>query len=229
MTSKRKSKRYLIGFAGAILLPLSFYLFYDKDVRSSIDLPHFYRPQKVDSQLVDGKMEYDTTFHKVKEIQLTNQLGETVHLNKDLRGKILVINFFFANCSTICPQLTDHMAHAVKAYEKKNTDLVQFISISVDPKDSVPVLRQYADRFTSAHDRWWFLTGNKDSIFDYAKNELGLVLESDNPDDFIHSQQVVLVDTFRNVRGYFDGLSAESMSKCTDDIILLNLEKRRKK
>src|SRR5690606_9906954 len=142
---------------------------------------------------------------------------------------ILVINFFFTNCPTVCPQLSANVKRVVKAFDKKNTDIVQFLSISVDPKDSVPALRAYADKLTTQHDRWWFLTGNRDSIFHFAKNELGLVLDADTPEEFIHSQQVVLVDTFRNIRGYYDGLDPNSFSKCGDDVVMLKLEKRKKK
>jgi len=141
----------------------------------------------------------------------------------------LLINFFFTRCPSVCPMLTDHISVVLKSFNKKNTDIVQFISISVDPNDSVPALRAYADKYTTQHDRWWFLTGNKDSIYNYAKNELGLKLEAETPEDFIHSQQVVLVDSFRNIRGYYDGLDVNSISKVGDDIILLKLEKRKKK
>ncbi|HRP89025.1 MAG TPA: SCO family protein [Edaphocola sp.] len=227
MALNKKSKNYLIGLAGAILLPLSIFLYYNKSVMNAVKLPKFYRVDKVDSISVDGKMRYDTIYHKVNDIQLVNQLGHNVSLNNDLRGKILVINFFFTNCNTICPKLTTNIEHAVAAYKKKNTDIVQFLSISVDPNDSVSVLRQYADRYTTQHDRWWFLTGNKDSIYHYAKEELGLVLDAETPDDFIHSQQVVLVDTFRNIRGYYDGLDVNQMVQMTDDVMLLNLEKNK--
>lgn len=229
MLSKRKSKGFLIGIAVAILLPLSFFLYYNDSVTHAIKIPKYYRPVAVDSHVVKGKMQYDTTFHKLNGIKLVNQLGQEVDLNKDLKGKILLINFFFTRCPSVCPQLTDHISVVLKSFNKKNTDIVQFISISVDPNDSVPALRAYADQFTTQHDRWWFLTGNKDSIYNYAKNELGLKLEAETPEDFIHSQQVVLVDSFRNIRGYYDGLDVNSISKVGDDIILLKLEKRKKK
>ncbi|HTO17339.1 MAG TPA: SCO family protein [Edaphocola sp.] len=228
MALNKKSKNYLIGFAGAILLPLSIFLYMNKRVMNAVKLPKFYRVDKVDSSLSDGKMEYDTTFHKLNDIHLYNQLGEKVSINEDLRGKILVINFFFTRCKTICPPLILNMEHAVAAYKKKNTDIVQFLSISVDPYDSVSVLRQYADRYTTQHNRWWFLTGNQDSIYHFAKEELGLVLDAETPDEFIHSQQVVLVDTFRNIRGYYDGLEVQQMVQLTDDVMLLNLEKNKK-
>ncbi len=229
MTSKRKSKGFIIGIAAALLLPLSFFLFYNKPVSTALKIPKTFRPVGVDSHATNGKMKVDTIYHKLNDLVLTNQLGHQVNLNKDLRDKILVINFFFTKCPTVCPQLTNNVKRVVKAFDKKNTDIVQFISISVDPNDSVPALRAYADKYTTQHDRWWFLTGNQDSIFNFAKNELGLVLDAETPDEFIHSQQVVLVDTFRNIRGYYDGLDPNSFSKCGDDVVMLKLEKRKKK
>lgn len=225
--SSKKSKGFLIGIAVAVLLPLSFFLYYNKSVSSALNIPKFYRPDHTDSHLVDGKMEYDTVFHTLKDIQLTNQLGQQVNLNKDLKGKILVINFFFSKCPTVCPTLTQNIKGVVKAFDKKSTDLVQFISISVDPDDSVPALRAYANTYTTTHDRWWFLTGNREEIFNYAKNELGLKLDAETPGEFIHSQQVVLVDTFRNIRGYYNGMDAHALTKVADGVILLNLEKRK--
>lgn len=229
MASKRKSKGFIIGIAVAVLLPLSFFLFYNKPVSGALKIPKTYRPVGVDSHEVKGKMRVDTIYHKLNDITLTNQLGQKVSINKDLKDKILVINFFFTKCPTVCPQLSNNVKRVVKAFDKKNTDIVQFLSISVDPNDSVPALRAYADKFTTQHDRWWFLTGNKDSIYNYAKNELGLVLDAETPEDFVHSQQVVLVDTFRNIRGYYDGLNPNSFSKSGDDVVMLKLEKRKKK
>ena len=225
--SSRKSKGFLIGIAVAVLLPLSFFLYYNKSVSSALNIPKFYRPDQVDSHMVDGKMQHDTVFHSLKELQLTNQLGQQVGLNKDLKGKILIINFFFSKCPSVCPAMTQNIKGVVKAFDQKSRDLVQFISISVDPNDSVPALREYANRFTTQHDRWWFLTGNQEAIFDYAKNELGLKLDAETPEEFIHSQQVVLVDTFRNIRGYYDGMDARALAKIADGVILLNLEKRK--
>ncbi|RQO30048.1 SCO family protein [Taibaiella sp. KBW10] len=227
--SSKKSKGFIIGIAVAVLLPLSFFLYYNKSVSNALNIPRFYRPDRVDSHIVKGEMQYDTVFHTLKDLNLTNQLGQQVSLNKDLKGKILVINFFFSKCPTVCPALTQNIKGVVKAFDKKSTDLVQFVSISVDPNDSVPVLRQYANKYTTSHDRWWFLTGNKDAIFDYAKNELGLKLDAETPDEFIHSQQVVLVDTFRNIRGYYDGMDARALAKIADGVILLDLEKRKNK
>ncbi len=229
MSKRKKSFGFIIGIAVAVLLPLSFFLYYNQPMRTALKIPAFYRIDSIDSQLVDGKWRKDTVYHRTKDLKLVNQLGKEVSLNEDLKGKILLVNFFFTNCNTVCPPLTENMNRVVRGFEKKNRDIVHFVSISVDPNDSVPALRAYADKYTSHHDRWWFVTGNKDSIFDFAKNELGLVLEAETPDEFMHSQQVVLLDTFRNIRAYYDGLDPKSFSQAGNDIIMLKLEKRKKR
>ena len=225
--SLSKVVKYSIGIVIAAAVPLSFFL---ATPSGKLKIPAFYRADKITKTVKDGKEVQDTVFHRVGDIMLTNQLGQKVSLNKDLRGKILVIDFIFTTCPTICPQLSANMKEIQKAYIKKNPELVQFISISVDPeRDSVPALRAYADRYNADHDRWWFLTGSKDSIFNYAKNELGLLLDdADVPGDFMHSKQMVLLDTFRNIRGYFDGLDKRETKKVADDIYILNVEKRKK-
>lgn len=234
----KKTLKYLIGIAVAIVVPLSFFFVTRQFSDGKLKIPAYYRPEKdsdgkpiVKKIIQDDKTVYDTVFHKVKELVLTNQLGQTVSLNKDLRGKILVIDFIFTTCPTICPRLSANMKDLQKAYIKKNPELVQFISITVDPKnDTVQALRAYADRFNADHDRWWFLTGDSKTIFDYAQNELGLTLQPSDANEgaFDHSVQMVLVDTARNIRGYFNGLDKAETKKVADDIYILNVEKRKK-
>jgi protein SCO1/2 len=224
-----KTIKYILGILIAAAVPLSFFFVTRHFSDGKLKIPNYFRPDRINTIIVKGKPVEDTIFHKVKDLQLTNQLGHQISLNKDLRGKILVIDFIFTTCPSVCPKLTANMNEIQKAYIKQNPDLVQFISISVDPeRDSVPALRAYANRFKADHDRWWFCTGNKDSIFDYAKNELGLSLDNaDVAGDFVHSQQMVLLDTARNIRGYFDGLDRKETGKIADDIYILNIEKRK--
>lgn len=189
-------------------------------------MPECYRIDKIDTVTRDGKTQYDTAYHRVAELQGINQLGDTVALNKDLKGKLLVIDFFYTTCHSICPRLSSGMQLLLKSYIKKNPGWVQFVSITVDPaRDSVAALRQYADRYTKEHDKWWFVTGNKDSIFNYAKNELGLVLDdADHPGDYIHTNKMVLIDADRHIRGYYDGLDTFALRRLADDVALVALQ-----
>jgi len=233
-----KSGKIILGLAVALLLPLSFYLVAKLLHKDRIYLPAYYLPDGCDSIMVDGKFVCDTLYHQLNDITLYNQLGEKVSLNQDLSGKILVVNFFFTGCATTCPKLMSNMAMLQKAFrddpkkEFKVSQTIQFLSISVTPEiDSPAVLRAYAERYNANHDKWWLLTGDKSSIYQYARKELGLITGSGEGgmDDFIHSDRVVLIDSSRYVRGYYDGLDAIALKKCAEDAVLLTMEKKRKK
>jgi protein SCO1/2 len=228
--TKSKTIKFIMGIAVAVVLPLSFYFITRLFSDGRLKIPERYRIERVDTINDKGTLRLDTVYHKVKDLTLVNQLGQTVSLNKDLKGKVLVIDFIFTNCPTVCPTMTQHMNELQKAYVKKNPELVQFISISVDPeRDSVSALRAYADRFGADHDRWYFLTGNRDSIFQYAKQELGLLLDaSDAPGDVVHSNKMVLIDTARVIRGYYNGLDKRETKEVANNIYILSVEKNKK-
>lgn len=111
---------------------------------------------------------------------------------------------------------------------KIDTSIVQFLSFTVDPdRDSVPVLKNYADHFGVQHDNWWMLTGSRDSIYRFAFEELKVDKFSEEPvsPDFVHTSRYVLLDKDRVVRGYYNGLDSVSIGKLARDIGLLMLEK----
>lgn len=229
--AKVSYKRVLGGLTVALLLPLSFYLIAKMLSKDEIYLPNRYVVDYVDSLEEDGERVYDTVFHQVKDITLTNQLGEQVSINKDLSDKIVVVNFFFTTCGTVCPRLTNNLTVLQKAF-KKNDTTIHLVSITVDPEaDSVSALRAYSEQYNADHDHWWFLTGDRADIYNYARNELRVVMGEGGQgvEDFIHTQKLVLLDKDRNIRGYYDGLEPDELSRCADDIIWLTLEKKRKK
>lgn len=226
MTQAKLNKRFIGGLAVALLLPLSFWIYFNMKVGSSIkfQLPHYYIADSVSQQ-------GDTIYHTVADIQLTNQLGQQISINKDLAGKILVINFMFTTCPTICPKLTGNMMLLQRAFRKNDTT-VHLISMTVDPeRDSFPALRNYADRYNVNHDHWWFLTGNREVIYNFARHELGVSMQpgEGGTDDFIHTQKLVLLDRERNIRGYYDGLDSAELKRCSDDIVMISLEKKHKR
>ena len=200
-------------------------------------MPPRYFADSIVNKVVNGKSTTDTVWHQVSNISLTNQLGEQVSLD-DLKGKVIIADFFFTRCPSICPTLTRNMKELQNALKMKNprrkidSAFVQFLSFSVDPeRDSVPVLKKYADRYGVNHDSWWLLTGSKKEIYDFALNELKLGLQDGGTVDsnFIHTGKFVMLDKERIVRGYYDGLDTLSLSKLAEDLTLLLLEKDRKK
>ena len=188
----------------------------------------YFTPDTVMVKENNGKTVTDTIWHKVKNIEFTNQLGKKVSLY-DLHGKIVVINFFFTRCPGICPGLTRSMKRLQDSF-LKNDSIVQFISISVDPEhDSVPQLRKFADRYNANHDSWWFVTGNKKDIYDFALNELKANLADTEVDSaFIHTENFFLLDSSHIVRGWYNGFDTVKQAKLVRDIPLLMLEKDKK-
>lgn len=229
MTSGR-IKSILIGGFFSAFVPLGAYLFLRLNGHNGhIALPKVYGVDRVDSVLADGKMRYDTTWHTCNDLQLISQLGDTVRLNETFAGKILVVNFFFTSCQTVCPIQTKNMKLMNKAFKKNDTS-IRFISITVDPlNDSVPVMRAYANRQEPNHDKWIFGTGSKEAIYHYARKDLMLELPANDnlENDFIHPEQFVLIDKYRNIRGYYNGLDSNDIRRCAEDIAYLMVEKNR--
>ncbi len=231
------NKKALLGLSVALLLPICCYLILKYASVSAVDMPRRYLLDTVVERVEKGKMITDTLWHQTSNIRLQNQLGDTVSLY-DKKGKILVVDFFFTHCGSICPKLTSNMATLQQSFirggnlrKKIDTSIVQFVSFTVDPeRDSVPVLKAYADRFGVNHDNWWMLTGNRDSIYRFAFEELKVDKFSTEPvsPDFVHTSRFVLIDKEYRVRGYYNGLDSASIGKLARDIGLLMLEKDKK-
>ena len=231
------SKKALLALCIAIALPLVSYLLVKYFGDEAVVMPRRYFEDSIITRVKDGKESSDTVWHQVKNISLVNQLGDTIQLDQ-LRGKVLVIDFFFTHCGSICPALTRNMKKlqdAIKQQDKikyADTSIFQLLSLSVDPeRDSVPVLKKYADKYNVNHDVWWMLTGPKKTIYDFAFEELKVDKYNDDPIDssFVHTSRFTLLDKDHIVRGYYNGLDDTALSKLSNDIVFLTLEKDRKK
>ena len=223
------SNKAILALMLAILLPLTGYLLVKYYSKEAVQMPRrYFEPDSVIVTEKNGKTTTDTIWHKVKNIRFTNQMGKHVSLY-DLNGKVVVIDFFFARCPTICPKMAVSMKRLQNSFVK-NDSIVQFISVSIDPEhDSVPVLRKFADRFNVNHDTWWFVTGNKKEIYDFALHELkASVADSDVDTAFIHTPYFFLLDSSRIVRGFYNGLDTARQEKLVRDIPLLMLERDKK-
>ncbi len=174
-----------------------------------------------------GSQVQDTIWHKVKNLSFTNQLGEKVSLD-DLNGKILVIDFFFTHCPSVCPGLARNMKRLQDSF-KQNDTIVQFISISIDPEhDSVANLRKFADRFKANPDTWWFVTADKKETYDFALNEIkASVADSGIDTAFIHTENFFLLDKNRVVRGWYNGFDTAKQAELVKAIPTLMLERDR--
>lgn len=217
----------------ALLVPLISYFIVKGKSEHTILMPRHYLPDSVITGTEKGKRVTDTIWHKAGDISLVNQTGTTITWDS-LKGKIIVADFFFTRCPTICPGMTMNMKrlaasiHNGKRVGDKTNKLVHFISFSIDPeRDSVERLKYWANRFQIDPEQWWLLTGDKKSIYDFALNEvkLGLIDGEGVDSNFIHSDKFVLIDSNRHVRGYYSGLDSVSLSKLSNDLVMLTMEK----
>ena len=143
----------------------------------------------------------------------------------DFRNKIYVTDFFFVTCPTICPKMTDQM-HRVYEEFKENDDIL-FLSHTVMPEaDSVPVLKDYAEKLKVDVKKWKFVTGDKKQIYNLArKTYFAAVTEGDGGvNDFIHTENFVLVDKEKRLRGFYDGTSKKDVDRLIEDINALLYE-----
>ena len=173
------SKKSVYGLIIALAIPIACYLWLKSASDNAVIMPRHYLLDTVIEQVVNGKQKSDSIWHTTGNLQLVNQLGDTVHLY-DQAGKIIILDLFFTSCGSICPKLTKNMSKLQGSFtrggdirKKVDTSIVHFMSISVDPnRDSVPVLRAYANKTGVISDNWWLLTGNRDSIYKFAYEEL---------------------------------------------------------
>lgn len=214
----------------AILVPLAGYLIVDHYGKNVVHVPPYLIAERVDSVVKDEKTTYDTVYHQVKNFTLTNQLGEKVNLD-DFKNRILVVDFFFTSCPTICPTLTTNLKMVQEAYNKHDT-LIQILSLSVDPeRDTVEKLKTYADKHNIDPKNWFLLTGDKKEIYDLARYEffVNAVQGDGGPDDFIHTEKFVVIDKDRYIRGYYNGLDTNEVRRMVNDIAVLHIAKDKKK
>jgi len=177
-----------------------------------------YQPGMVSEELVDSTIQYQLKYHKIANFSLTNQNGKTI-TQDDYKGKIYVADFFFTTCQTICPIMTGHMAEVQKAI--MNYDDVMLLSHSVTPKiDSVAQLKKYALEKGVNDKKWNLVTGDKKQIYKLARKSYLAVKTDGNGDeyDMVHTENFILVDKKRQIRGFYDGTNPEDIKRLLEDI-----------
>jgi protein SCO1 len=229
-------KTAVFGLLLALVLPFSGYFFVKYFSKDAAPMPRkYFEPDSLVVTTKGGKTVTDTIWHKVKNINFINQFNQPINLDS-AKGKILVINTIFTRCGGICPKITQVMKKMQNTYTKTDS-LLQFVSISVDPNyDSAHLLRKFADRYNVNHDNWWFLTGNKDSLYNFMLGELkASIADTTVTPEFVHTDMFFLIDKNRVVRGFYHSLNEdnttnnEAMAKLARDISLLSLEKDKTK
>lgn len=223
------NKTALTALFLALFLPLAGYFFVKVYSKDAIHMPGRYFYDTVLIKEKGGKTTMDTMWHIVRNIRFINQYGKEVSLD-DAKGKIIVLNFFFTRCPSICPRMTTAMKKVQGSFTK-NPEIVQFISITADPEhDSAANLRRFADRFNANQDNWWFVTGDKKDIYDFAFTEIkASIADTDVDTAFIHTENTFLLDSNRVVRGWYNAFDTSRQAQLAKDIPTLMLEKDHKR
>jgi len=183
-----------------------------------------YQPNMVSFKLVDSTVQHIKRFHKIKDFKLFNQNGQQI-TNENYRDKIYVADFFFTTCQAICPIMKENMIILQDQY--KNDDQVYLLSHTVTPEiDTKEVLKEYAIEKGIIDSKWNLVTGDKEQIYDLARKSY-LVAEDVEGSRFfemIHTENFVLVDPNRRIRGFYDGTDLESIDQLIGDIKILKKE-----
>lgn len=180
-----------------------------------------YNPADVNPELVDSTIQYKSKYHTIADFSFVNQNGDTI-TQKNYEGKIYVADFFFTTCGSICPKMTTNLADVQKAV--LNNPKVLLLSHTVFPEvDSIPVLKAYAIKHGVVDSKWNLVTGDKKEIYTMARKSY-LAVKLGRPDqlyDMVHTENFVLVDQKRRVRGFYDGTNKEDIKRLLTDIDFL--------
>ncbi|MAO08210.1 MAG: SCO family protein [Alteromonas sp.] len=182
-----------------------------------------YQPNDVTSELVDTTIQYVKKYHTIADFKLVNQNGDTI-TQDDYKDKIYVADFFFTTCATICPIMTGHMVEIQE--QLKDDPEVLLLSHSVTPEiDTVAQLKRYALKKGVDDAKWNLVTGDKKQIYDLArKSYLAAKDVPYNKYDLVHTENFVLVDKERRIRGFYDGTDPEAIDQLLEDIKILKKE-----
>ncbi|WP_320815934.1 SCO family protein [Flavobacterium sp.] len=186
-------------------------------------LPIF-SPRDVNTELVDTTVQHIGYKHTIADFAFTNQNGKMI-TQKDYDGKIYVADFFFTTCPTICPKMTDNMVWLQN--QIKSNSKVMLLSHSVTPDiDNVRVLKKYALEKGVDDTKWNLVTGNKKDIYYIARKSYLAVKTNSSVElyDMVHTENFILVDQKRRIRGFYDGTNLEDVKKLLEDINYLSQE-----
>ena len=174
-----------------------------------------------------GGDDKDTIYYSVPGFELISQTGETI-TQKTFDNCIYIANFFFASCKDVCPKMNAKVESVYTKIKEQNIKEIKFLTITVDPEnDSVPVLAEYANKFHADPKSWYFATGTKEEIFKTGKGFLLPVSIEDKTID--HSQQLLLIDKNKHIRGIYNGLDEVEILRLKDDLKVLLYEYRQPK
>ena len=185
--------------------------------------PRDINPELVDSSLHNRGIGTEGIYHQISPFNLVDQHGLEVSENI-IKNKVVIVDFFFVSCGSICPIMTKNLKRVHDFYKKNHNVLI--LSHTVWPEmDSVSVLNNYANEHDANYETWRFLTGEKKELYRLARKDYMVVPAINDPNyqhgseaDFIHTENVVLIDKKKRIRGYYDGTDENAMKKLVSDI-----------
>ncbi len=192
--------------------------------KTNFTVPEIYGPKEPVINTINGKQVVDTIYHTVGGFSLLSS-DSTLITESVVDGKFSVVDFFFTSCTTICPRMTGQFMRIQDKF-RDNNDVV-LLSFTVDPEHDTPsILKQYSVKQKAIDNKWYFITGEKKVIYDLARNSyFATTLEGDGgPNDFVHSEKLVLVDKKKQIRGFYDGTDPYETKKLLEDLDILILE-----
>jgi protein SCO1 len=210
MSLTLKKYKLFIGFF-LLFSIITISLFYSV-LKQKKSLP-IYNPSDVNPELVDSTLQYKAKNHTISDFKFTNQNGKVI-TQKDYEGKIYVADFFFTTCPSICPKMTTNMVWLQN--QIKNNPKIKLLSFSVTPDiDNVDVLKKYAIKKGVIDAKWNLVTGDKSAIYYLARKSF-LAVKTGKPEelyDMVHTENFVLVDSKRRIRGFYDGTNLDGATE----------------
>lgn len=216
---------FIIFLTGAGII-----IYLNLDWQNNRKLPVF-QPNDINPDLVDSSLHgrgrgINGGDHCISNFELLDQLNHRV-TKKIMTNKIVVTNFFFVSCPSICPKMTQNLLTIHNQY--KEDDKILILSHTVWPEvDKVNVLFKYAEKYKIDYENWRFLTGNKIELYRLARQDYLVVPDINDPNfqhgseaDFIHTENIVLLDQKQRIRGYYDGTDPLEMNRLLEDIEIL--------
>jgi protein SCO1/2 len=202
----------------AICIPIGYFLIKPKE---NNELP-IINPIDVQEEMVDPEMLRIGQGHTIGDFSFQNQDNKTI-TQKDIEGKVFVAEYFFTTCKSICPIMNKQMQRVQQAI--KGNSNVKILSFTVDPEtDTVAQMKRYATSHHAVKGQWHFLTGQQEDLYHLARKSFFVLKpaevqnQGDVGSDFIHTNNFVLVDQKKRIRGYYDGTSEKEVSELITDI-----------
>ena len=216
----------IIAFLAITLTAVLIAYFSTKDKKKPLPVIN---PIDVNSEMVDEDLLRKGYGHTIGDFSFINQNGKTITQN-DIQDKIVVVEYFFTTCMTICPKMNIQMQR-VNEHFRGNYDF-KILSFTVNPEvDTVEQMKRYADAHNANPNQWHFLTGEKERLYHLARTSFFVLKPAeaqnlgDAGNDFIHTNNFVLIDKQKRIRGYYDGTSIKETDQMILDIEELMVEK----